>query len=272
MDIEDLESNKLNLLFLKELLKYEFKSDSEYNKIYKKIRKKLKVCPSKPILRKLYNELLLENKIIENKSFVKYSLKKRGKSNSGVSVITILTSPEPEYTNIDGEKVKQSFSCGQNCAYCPNEPEININLKITNITNNIIDVITNDDIHLIRVLTYIIKNDIKYDVIECTQFKKSTFKIKLKNTDNLEINDNIIGNKIAQPRSYLSTEPAVIRANRNKFNPILQIYDRANALEICGHEVDKIEILVLGGTWDHYPLEYQTEFIRDIYFGINTYL
>ena len=138
MDIEDLESNKLNLLFLKELLKYEFKSDSEYNKIYKEIRKKLKVCPSKPILRKLYNELLLENKIIENKSFVKYSLKKRGKSNSGVSVITILTSPEPEYTNIDGEKVKQSFSCGKNCAYCPNEPEININLKITNITNELI--------------------------------------------------------------------------------------------------------------------------------------
>ena len=75
MDIEDLESNKLNLLFLKELLKYEFKSDSEYNKIYKKIRKKLKVCPSKPILRKLYNELLLENKIIENKLSVRQAEK-----------------------------------------------------------------------------------------------------------------------------------------------------------------------------------------------------
>ena len=270
MDIEDFESNESNIVFLKELLKYEFKSDSEYNRIYKEIRKKLKVCPSKPILRKLYNELLLENKIKENKSFIKYSLKKRGKSNSGVSVITILTSPEPEYTNIDGEKVKQSFSCGKNCAYCPNEPEININLKITNITNDIIDVITNDDIHLIRVLTYVIKDTIKYEVIECTQFKKNTFKIKLTNTDNLQINDSIIGNKIAQPRSYLSTEPAVIRANRNNFNPILQIYDRANALEICGHEVDKIEILVLGGTWDHYPIEYQNEFIRDIYFGVNT--
>ena len=53
MYIEDLESNKLNLLFLKELLKYEFKSDSEYNKIYKEIRKKFKICQSKPILRKL---------------------------------------------------------------------------------------------------------------------------------------------------------------------------------------------------------------------------
>ena len=32
----------------------------------------------------------------------------------------------------------------------------------------------------------------------------------------------------------------------------------------------KIEVLVLGGTWDNYPLEYQNEFIRDIYYSINT--
>ena len=32
----------------------------------------------------------------------------------------------------------------------------------------------------------------------------------------------------------------------------------------------KIEILVLGGTWDHYPRGYQTEFIRDIYHSVNT--
>ena len=53
----------------------------------------------------------------------------------------------------------------------------------------------------------------------------------------------IIGIKGEQPRSYLSTEPAVLRANRNHFDPVLQIYDRADALESCGHEVDKIEIL-----------------------------
>ena len=57
----------------------------------------------------------------------------------------------------------------------------------------------------------------------------------------------------------------------NKFNPILQIYDRADALLNCGHEVDKIEVLVLGGTWDHYPIEYQNEFIRDIYYSVNTF-
>ena len=81
--------------------------------------------------------------------------------------------------------------------------------------------------------------------------------------------DSLIGVKGEQPRSYLSTEPAVLRANRNGFDPILQIYDRTDALTNCGHIVDKIELLVLGGTWDNYPLEYQESFIRDIYHSIN---
>jgi ELP3 family radical SAM enzyme/protein acetyltransferase len=274
-DIEDIETSKQNIKFLKELIKHDFKSDKDYNNIYKNIRKQLKICPSKPTLRKLYHELLVENKIKENKSFLQYSLKKRGKSSSGVSVITILTSPEPEYTNFKGEKVKQMFTCGENCSYCPNEPEVILDLKIININNNAIEVSTFDEenetkLKLIRVISYIKKNNITYDIINSYNFCKNSFKIDLKTTINLNINDIITGFKRAQPRSYLSTEPAVIRANRNKFNPILQIYDRTDSLINCGHIVDKIEMLVLGGTWDHYPLEYQKEFIRDIYFGVNT--
>ena len=65
-------------------------------------------------------------------------------------------------------------------------------------------------------------------------------------------------------------EPGVSRATRNNFDPQLQIYDRADALQSCGHEVDKIEILVLGGTWDHYNIEYRKYFITSLYHGINT--
>ena len=35
--------------------------------------------------------------------------------------------------------------------------------------------------------------------------------------------------------------------------------------------IDKIEILVLGGTWSHYPVKYQEEFIRDLYYAANIY-
>jgi ELP3 family radical SAM enzyme/protein acetyltransferase len=76
---------------------------------------------------------------------------------------------------------------------------------------------------------------------------------------------------IQQPKSYLYTEPAVLRANQNDFDPIKQMNARINSLLRMGHEVDKIELLVLGGTWSEYPKEYQTEFITKLYYSANIY-
>ncbi|CAD7928827.1 unnamed protein product [Amoebophrya sp. A120] len=75
-----------------------------------------------------------------------------------------------------------------------------------------------------------------------------------------------------QPRSYLSTEPAVQRANQNNFDPVKQFYDRAATLAKQGHEVDKVEIIVLGGTWSAYSKEYQDQFCRDLFYAANTFL
>lgn len=60
----------------------------------------------------------------------------------------------------------------------------------------------------------------------------------------------------AQPgiaRSYLLKEPAVLRGFRNQWDPIQQFHDRAHALENNGHVVDKIELIILGGTFSFYP-------------------
>jgi len=78
-------------------------------------------------------------------------------------------------------------------------------------------------------------------------------------------------NEPGQPRSYLSGEPGVIRANENNFDACRQIWNRATSLALEGHPVDKIELLVLGGTWSNYPLDYQEEFIRDIYYASNVF-
>jgi len=74
-----------------------------------------------------------------------------------------------------------------------------------------------------------------------------------------------------QPRSYLSTEPAVARANQNDFDPVKQFYDRAGTLAKQGHTVDKVEIIVLGGTWSGYPQDYQEEFCRDVFYAANSF-
>ena len=142
----------------------------------------------KCVLMHAYNLLVEQGEIKHNIKLRELFIKKRGKSLSGVLVITILTSPYP-----DGQK----FSCEWNCYFCPNEPD--------------------------------------------------------------------------QPRSYLHDEPAVLRANRNAFDPIKQIIDRIRTLEVNGHPIDKIELLILGGTWTSYPETYKENFICDSFYACNTY-
>ena len=75
----------------------------------------------------------------------------------------------------------------------------------------------------------------------------------------------------AQPRSYLYHEPAVRRANRNNFQAFEQMIDRMDTLFINGHTIDKLEIIVEGGTYTEYPMEYLNDFNRDTYYAANTY-
>jgi ELP3 family radical SAM enzyme/protein acetyltransferase len=74
-----------------------------------------------------------------------------------------------------------------------------------------------------------------------------------------------------QARSYLHDEPAVLRANHNNFDPILQFFSRVNSLVLMGHPADKIELLILGGTWDSYEEKYRSDFIRDLFYIANTF-
>ena len=73
------------------------------------------------------------------------------------------------------------------------------------------------------------------------------------------------------PRSYIKEEPAVKRAALNNFDTVEQFYDRATTYSLNGHNVDKIELIILGGTWSSYPHDYQETFIRDLYFAANTF-
>lgn len=71
------------------------------------------------------------------------------------------------------------------------------------------------------------------------------------------------------PKSYLSTEPGAMRAVANKFDPYWQVHNRMRALYLNGHEPDKIELLVLGGTWSAYPWSYQQWFIKRCFEAAN---
>ncbi|MBN1779165.1 MAG: tRNA uridine(34) 5-carboxymethylaminomethyl modification radical SAM/GNAT enzyme Elp3 [Candidatus Buchananbacteria bacterium] len=77
--------------------------------------------------------------------------------------------------------------------------------------------------------------------------------------------------ELIMPKSYLSNEPAAQRALRNQFDPLKMMAARITALEANGHDVDKIELIVLGGTWSAYDKKYQTWFITSCFFAANTY-
>lgn len=76
-------------------------------------------------------------------------------------------------------------------------------------------------------------------------------------------------NDLRMPKSYLSDEPACQRAERNYFDPYLQVASRLRALEQMGHVTDKIELIVLGGSWSDYPREYQIWFVTELFRALN---
>lgn len=71
------------------------------------------------------------------------------------------------------------------------------------------------------------------------------------------------------PKSYLDNEPAVMRAVLNKFKPYQQVQMRIKALENIGHPTDKIELIVIGGTWSYLPINYQAWFIKRCFDACN---
>lgn len=71
------------------------------------------------------------------------------------------------------------------------------------------------------------------------------------------------------PKSYLPDEPGAMRGLQNDFDPYLQVRSRLQALEATGHPTDKIELLILGGTWSAYRRDYQEWFVKRCFDAMN---
>jgi elongator complex protein 3 len=70
------------------------------------------------------------------------------------------------------------------------------------------------------------------------------------------------GPKLGVPQSYTGFEPAAMRGLQNDFNPYLQVKTRIQQLKAIGHRVDKVELIIMGGTFPATPTDYQTWFIQ----------
>ncbi len=145
--------------------------------------------PSKMELLEAYRKLVHAGKLNPNKN-LKALLKTRHiRSLSGITAITVITSPRPQWSS------GKPISCPWNCLYCPNEKNM--------------------------------------------------------------------------PKSYLANEPACMRAELTNFDPCKQTETRLNSLKATGHATDKIELIVLGGSWTAYPKQYQSWFIKRCFDACN---
>lgn len=73
------------------------------------------------------------------------------------------------------------------------------------------------------------------------------------------------------PVSYLSNEPAVMRAIRCGYDPYIQVMMRLKALEANGHEPNKIEVIVIGGTWSYLPEKYKYWYVLNCFRAANDF-
>ena len=74
---------------------------------------------------------------------------------------------------------------------------------------------------------------------------------------------------VRMPKSYLHDEPACQRAERNCFDPYLQVASRLRALDAMGDPCDKVELIVLGGTFEDYSVDYQIWFVHELFRALN---
>lgn len=181
--------------YVKDLCDSDISTKEKVKKIKIELSRKHHLMPSNANLLYTYRSMILDGTIEANHDFERLFKGHSYRENSGVMVITVVTSPTPK---------GQDFSCKYDCHYCPSEPA-----HAGNGFQN-------------------------------------------------------------QPRSYIFNEPGVRRANRNKFDAVLQLRDRARSYIINGLPVDKIEIIILGGTWHSYPEDYREEFVRDLFYAANT--
>lgn len=77
------------------------------------------------------------------------------------------------------------------------------------------------------------------------------------------------GTSINTPQSYTGQEPAALRASMYEYDPYRQTRSRLNQLHAIGHRTDKVELIIMGGTFTSRPEEYQDWFVKRCFDGMN---
>ncbi|WP_292487951.1 tRNA uridine(34) 5-carboxymethylaminomethyl modification radical SAM/GNAT enzyme Elp3 [Methanohalobium sp.] len=73
------------------------------------------------------------------------------------------------------------------------------------------------------------------------------------------------------PQSYMGLEPATRRAIRNEYDPYKLVTSRLSQLKEIGHDIDKAELIVMGGTFTSRPIDYQEWYTKKCIEAMNDF-
>ncbi|MER5174828.1 MAG: tRNA uridine(34) 5-carboxymethylaminomethyl modification radical SAM/GNAT enzyme Elp3 [Candidatus Nitrosocosmicus sp.] len=79
------------------------------------------------------------------------------------------------------------------------------------------------------------------------------------------------GIEVNTPLSYIGTEPATKIAQHVNYDPFRQVWSKILQLIERGHSVDKAELVIVGGTFPFYPIQYQKDFVKKCYDAFNLF-
>ncbi len=71
------------------------------------------------------------------------------------------------------------------------------------------------------------------------------------------------------PKAYTGEEPATLRARQSEYDAYLQVTSRLQQLQAMGHSTDKVELIVMGGTFLSAPDDYQFNFMKRCFDALN---
>ena len=70
------------------------------------------------------------------------------------------------------------------------------------------------------------------------------------------------GPDLGVPQSYTGHEPATMRGIQHEFDPFRQVTGRLDQLRTIGHNIEKTELIVMGGDWCSKSLDYREDFVK----------
>ena len=73
------------------------------------------------------------------------------------------------------------------------------------------------------------------------------------------------------PQSYTGHEPTTMRAIRNQYDSYLQVFNRLEQYAVLGHNYDKVELIIMGGTFPALSIDYQDNFIHGALKAMNDF-